>query len=433
MRIVSSETSIVLPETPTEHKTISCSACDHFARPVHVRTVYFYKEKFPGANADAVATLKKSLSKLLVTYYPHAGRVSRKIPGGHELFLDCNDAGVEFIEAVADGPLEELGDLSKPNPLFDQILVPQPDASRAIHENPVLYVQVTRFTCGGFCFGAAIHHTLSDGIAAHNFFISWTEVARGLEISVLPNFDHSLLNAAGTPKPEKQPEMLKLRPKGPPAPMPTRKTKEGLFTFTPEMLKKLKVEALGDGLLGSFTTFESLSAHTWRAVLRAKKLKSTEVARFFTTLDARKRLKPNLPEGYYGNAIIFTHEEAKVEEVLTKPLGFSANLVRQAVAKITNETMREIIAWAEAQDSGVMVAINTMGSDVSSAGWFRLPFYETDFGFGNPVFAGPADNPYNGCILMLPAPQPMAINVSIALWEDDMERLEADKQFFVGN
>lgn len=122
----------------------------------------------------------------------------------------------------------------------------------------------------------AIHHTLSDGIAAHNFFISWTEVARGLEISVPPNFDHSLLNAGGTPKPSKQPDMLKLRPKGPPPPMPTRKTKEGLFTFTPEMLKKVKAEALGDGVLGSFTTFESLSAHTWRAILRAKGLKPTE-------------------------------------------------------------------------------------------------------------------------------------------------------------
>lgn len=155
------------------------------------------------------------------------------------------------------------------------------------------------------------------------------------------------------------------------------------------------------------------------------------VARFFTTLDARKRLKPNLPEGYYGNAIIFTHTQAEVQEVLTKPLGFSANLVREAVAKMTNEVMREVIAWAEAQDSGVMVAINTMGSDVSSAGWFRLPFYETDFGFGKPVFSGPADNPYNGCILMLPSPQPMAINVSIALWEEDMERLEVDKQFLL--
>jgi shikimate O-hydroxycinnamoyltransferase len=68
----------------------------------------------------------------------------------------------------------------------------------------------------------------------------------------------------------------------------------------------------------------------------------------------------------------------------------------------------------------------------SSAGWFRMPFYETDFGYGKPVFAGPADDPYNGCVLMLPGHVGAgSINVFVLLWKEDMEKLMADTEFMM--
>ena len=277
----------------------------------------------------------------------------------------------------------------------------------------------------------ANHHTVADGISAHNFVTSWTEIVRGMEISQFPNFDHALLSSRGRAKPNECPAEFRLRPKTMPPP-PAKKTLERTFTFTPEQLKKIKAEALGDGSQGSFTTFESLSAHVFRSAIRAKDPDHSETARFFTTLDARKRIKPNLPEGYFGNAIIFTCMPATVGDILQKPLAFSAQLVRESVAKMTDEYVKASWAWAEQQEQSVMVSINTMGNDISSAGWFRMPFYETDFGYGKPIFAGPADNPYNGCILMLPGHVGAgSINVFMALWKEDMERLQADKEFLM--
>lgn len=291
--------------------------------------------------------------------------------------------------------------------------------------------QVTKFKCGGFSLGMANHHTVADGISANNFVMSWTELVRGEEISQLPNFEHHLLSSQGWAKPEDCPAEFRLRPKTMPPP-PTRKTLERIFTFTPEQLKQVKAEALGDGSQGSFTTFESLSAHVFRAAIRAKNRDKSEDARFFTTLDARKRIKPNLPEGYFGNAIIFTCMPATVGDILDKPLAFSAQLVRQSIAKMTDEYVKSSWAWAEQQEQSVMVSINTMGNDISSAGWFRMPFYETDFGYGKPIFVGPADNPYNGCILMLPGHVgPGSINVFMALWKEDMERLMEDPEFLM--
>lgn len=282
----------------------------------------------------------------------------------------------------------------------------------------------------------ALHHTVADGISAHHFISSWTEVVLGKPISVKPVYDHTLLNAAGAPVPSVAPEELILRPKGvPPVAAAKRAVKERVFTFTPDQLKKVKEEAnskTAEGNGHAFTTFESLSAHTWRGIIKAKGLDANEEVKFFTTLDARKRLKPNLPDGYYGNAIIFTSKKTTAGEILSRPLSFSAQLVREAVAKMTDDQMRSMIAWADDQTESVMVAINTANNDVSSAGWFRMPFYETDFGFGKALFAGPADNPYNGCVLMLPGHiGPGSINIFINLYTEHMEKLETDADFLM--
>lgn len=434
MKITSYKSTLVKPEIPTPPGVLSCSACDHFARPIHVRTLYFFGEKSTGANRDAPQVLKNALSKLLVTFYPNAGRVRRKGDGSLDLEIDCNDAGVVFIETSVDITIDDLGGF-QPNALFDK-LSPNVDYSVPIEEQPVQLLQVTKFVCGGFSLGMALHHTVADGISAHNFIVSWTEVVLGKPISVRPVFDHTLLNSAGASVPCSPPVELRLRPQGvPPVVAAKRPVKERVFTFTPDQLKKVKEEANSSQANvndRSFSTFEALSAHTWKGIIRAKALDANEEVKFFTTLDARKRLKPNLPDGYYGNAIIFTSKKTTAGEILSKPLSFSANLVREAVAKMTNENMRSMIAWADAQTESVMVSINTAGNDVSSAGWFRMPFYDTDFGYGKALFAGPADNPYNGCVLMLPGHiGPGSINIFINLYTEHMEKLENDAVFLM--
>lgn len=140
MKITSYKSTLMKPEIPTEPEVLSCSACDHFARPIHVRTLYFFGEHSPGANKDAPQVLKSALSKLLVTFYPNAGRVRSKGDGSLDLEIDCNDAGVVFIEAAVDVTIEDLGGF-QPNPLFDK-LSPNADYSMPIEEQPVQFLQV---------------------------------------------------------------------------------------------------------------------------------------------------------------------------------------------------------------------------------------------------------------------------------------------------
>jgi len=258
---------------------------------------------------------------------------------------------------------------------------------------------------------------------------AWTELAQGKEISQLPNFDHHLLSSKGRPKPETCPPELQQDP--PPSAKTLQKMfaftpeMQKMFTFTPEMLKKIKAEARGDGSQGSYTTFESLSAHIFRAAIRAKACQASEEARFFTSLDARKRIKPNLPEGYFGNAIILTCMPARVGDILDKPLSFTAQLVRDSVLKMTEDYIKSFWAWCEAQEHLSVPSIS--GNDVCVGCWHRMPFYEADFGYGKPMFAGPADNQWN---LALPGHVGAgSVNVFMSLKEEQMKRLMADTEF----
>jgi BAHD acyltransferase len=67
---------------------------------------FFYNQKiilYPSPDqgfASAVESLKKSLSEALVHFYPLAGRLCLDEDG--ILKVDCNDAGVDFIEASSD-------------------------------------------------------------------------------------------------------------------------------------------------------------------------------------------------------------------------------------------------------------------------------------------------------------------------------------------
>ncbi|XP_057816502.1 tabersonine-19-hydroxy-O-acetyltransferase-like [Cryptomeria japonica] len=67
----------------------------------------FYRVLPANEYSSIVDSLKKSLSSVLVHFYPFAGQlVIGEISGRPE--IDCNDGGVEFVEASMDIPFNDL-------------------------------------------------------------------------------------------------------------------------------------------------------------------------------------------------------------------------------------------------------------------------------------------------------------------------------------
>jgi hypothetical protein len=99
----------------------------------------------PAASADAaIETLKTSLSAVLVHYYPWAGRLALDPHSNGRLAIDCNDKGVEFIEASVDMSLRsEIARHGFPMmPLYDSLCPDLEHAGDRFYSSPLLSIQV---------------------------------------------------------------------------------------------------------------------------------------------------------------------------------------------------------------------------------------------------------------------------------------------------
>ncbi|WP_411026270.1 acyltransferase, partial [Salmonella sp. s58078] len=83
-------------------------------------------------------------------YYPASGRIRRSENG--RPFIKCNDGGVRIVEAKCDRSIDEwLG--SKDRCKNDEQLVPSQVLGPELEFSPLVYLQFTRFICGGLSVG----------------------------------------------------------------------------------------------------------------------------------------------------------------------------------------------------------------------------------------------------------------------------------------
>ncbi|BBN06108.1 hypothetical protein MPTK1_3g18450 [Marchantia polymorpha subsp. ruderalis] len=144
--------------------------------------------------------LKSSLSKVLVPFYPIAGRWRVNTDPTIVRTLYCNDAGVPFVEAFCDEDLESVVkiDTEGYKPLFQLSgyealgFDPQKIHQSIEPELPSLIVQVTRFACGSVVLGTTFNHTTSDGKAAYDFLQAWSQIAREGSTTIVPDHDRSV-------------------------------------------------------------------------------------------------------------------------------------------------------------------------------------------------------------------------------------------------
>ncbi|KAG5524485.1 hypothetical protein RHGRI_031222 [Rhododendron griersonianum] len=184
------EPRLVVPVEPTPYELKQLSDIDdqeglRFQIPV----IMFYKSNPLMEGEDPVRVIREGLAKALLFYYPFAGRL---VEGpNRKLLVDCTSEGVLFVEADAEVELNRLGDAILPgSPVLKELLHDVP-GSDGILGCPLLLLQVTRFSCGGFAIALRLNHTMSDGAGLVQFLSAIAEFAQGKEVtapSVSPVF-----------------------------------------------------------------------------------------------------------------------------------------------------------------------------------------------------------------------------------------------------
>ncbi|XP_059644737.1 omega-hydroxypalmitate O-feruloyl transferase-like [Cornus florida] len=385
--------ALVPPAKETEKGLYFLSNLDQNIAVI-VRTIYCFKSDERG-NEKAGQVIREALERVLVHYYPLAGRLTVSTEG--KLIVDCTGEGAVFVEAEANGTIEEIGDITKPDPVTLGKLVYDIPAASNILDIPPLVAQVTKFKCGGFVVGLCMNHCMFDGLGAMEFVSSWGETARGLPLTVPPFIERNILKARNPPKIEYQHQEF--------SEIIDFSSSTGLykdemlyrsFHFDSEKLEKLKKAAMANAVLHKCTTFEALSAFMWRARTQALKLLPDQQTKLLFAVDGRSKFNPQLPIGYFGNGIVLTHSLCQAGQLLENPLSYAVGLIQEAIKMVTDSYMRSAIDYFE-----LTRARPPLASTLLITTWSRLSFHVTDFGWGEPILSGPVALPEKEVILFL--------------------------------
>ncbi|MCO5554466.1 hypothetical protein L7F22_007995 [Adiantum nelumboides] len=413
------EPELIAPEVPTESQVYFLTNLDQNIAVI-VQTVYFFEAIPDKTGDDPVKTIREALKKVLVHYYPLAGRLGISPEG--KLDVHCNDQGVIFVAAEADTTVSSLGEVVKPDNSRLGKLVYQVPGARNILEMPPVTAQVTKFQCGGFVLGLAMNHCMFDGIGAMEFVNAWAETARGVPISTPPVIDRSILKARVPPQinyPHN--EFLQIE---------DLSQKQDLllgedlvfksFCFSPESLENLKKTAMEDGELERCSTFEALSGLVWRSRSKAMGMLPEQQTKLLFAVDGRNRISPPLPKGYMGNGILLTYALTTAEELTQKPLSSAVRKVQEAIGLINDDYIRSAIDYFEATRARPSLAATLLITT-----WSRLAFFTTDFGWGEPTHSGPVSLPEREVVLFLShGKSRKSINVLLGLSPQAMEACE---------
>ncbi|XP_007033663.2 PREDICTED: shikimate O-hydroxycinnamoyltransferase [Theobroma cacao] len=407
MEISIKESTMVRPAQETPNQWLWMSNMDEIVIRSHIPTVYFYIPD-GSSNCFDVERLKGSLSRILVPFYPVAGRL--RFDENERLELICNAEGVLFIEAETSSEMDLLtGDFTDSSQVWR--LVPAVDYSGGISSYPLFILQVTSFKCGGISIGVGVHHSLADGTSALNFINSWSDMARGIPLCLEPLFDRTLLRARVPPTPkfhhieyEPSPPLITESESHP------KSSIVSVFNITADHVNTLKAksqENIADTSTTKFSTFNVLAAHIWRCVTRARFLSNDQPTKLYMAVDGRSRLHPALPSEYFGNVIFTTATIAVAGDLQSEPITDTEKRIQKALTQMDNEYLRSILDYMELPGvKDLARGSRTIHSpNLGIVSWMRLPIYEADFGWGRPVYMRPAKVLVEGLVYITRTPK----------------------------
>ncbi|KAJ8467204.1 hypothetical protein OPV22_029756 [Ensete ventricosum] len=232
----------------------------------YVRTVYYFQQS-ETVDGLTIVDLKKPMFRWLTSYYPVTGRI-RRTEAGRPL-VKCNDCGVRIVEANCCRTLEEW--LQVPHSARWRPLVPDKVLGPDLRFSPMVYVQFTKFQCGGMAIGYSWSHVLGDPVAGTNCINLWGQLLAGN-----PPPKSLLPHSARTPtaRPARQPPVsatpLSVKQVEPAGDLwliaDACKMATDSITITESRLKHLQSEKLN-----SVPAFEMISALFWHCLASVRR------------------------------------------------------------------------------------------------------------------------------------------------------------------
>ncbi|KAL4198887.1 hypothetical protein AMTRI_Chr03g48280 [Amborella trichopoda] len=383
--VLPNKPTLIPPLSPTPNHSLYLSNLDDqkFLR-FSIKYLLLYRK------SPDVGSLKRSLSVALVGYYPLAGRLRVSPVNEEKLEVDCNGEGALFAEAVLDLTVEEFkGICEKPNKSWRKLLYRT--EGQSFLSIPPLVVQVTHLKCGGSILCLGICHCLCDGIGSAQFLHAWADICKhpNQTPSSNPCWERHLLKPRNPLKieyphieftqtqyqhdlttPFDLDQVLK-----PETLVPTSHTFHHDDIFSLKQLCNLSLKC---------TSFEVLSAHVWSSWAKAMCPPSHLKIKLLFSVNIRKTMRPNLPQGYYGNGFVLGCAETTVKELVHGNLSHIVRLIQRAKSRLTDDYVKSMVDYLGENRVKPDLSLSLVISQ-----WTRLGMERVDFGEGMALFMGP--------------------------------------------
>ncbi|KAJ7961894.1 Vinorine synthase-like [Quillaja saponaria] len=410
----------IKPSSPTP-KTLrhyQLSFLDQIAPHLYNPMVYFFAPKLD--STEISTRLKESLSNILTHYYPFAGRIR------DDKFIDCNDEGIPYVEARVNIKLNDFLDNPAPGELNTLLPCKLRDAAES---NITLGVQLSVFGCGGIAIGFCTSHKISDGLSLSVFVSSWAALSRGQVDLVRPDFVSATLFPPKSNTCGFDPDVY----------ITKNDTITKRFVFDSSAIGTFKAK-YADNLrkltsleinIKSPSRVEALTAFIWGRFLNSihgDQLES-ELYALVHNVNLRPKIDPPLPQHSFGNYSAVVVQTSTGSEVVYN------GLVRQLmdkIKKIDDDYINKIREGGEEYIKPLNEASDlcsmTERVQLEFTSLCRFPLYDTDFGWGKPIWVGMAAYAFENFIFLLDNKLD-GIEAYITLKTVDMFKLEQDEEF----
>lgn len=408
--------------TPSHLKTFKLSLLDQLCPPIHGNMTFFYTSTVNNSS-NFSQTLQESLSKTLTLFYPLAGRLQDAAT------VDCNDQGVFFIEAKVNIQLSEF--LSQPDfNLTDHFLPTNDYQTMELSNGAMLLVQFTSFTCGGASISLSMTHKLADISALVTFLQSWTNASRLFCKPVVPDFIGPNL----LPPRDDFPNMS--------TSVNIKATKFALrrFVFSASKIAELKDKVYDHFLLAMHrhpSRVEVVLALIWKCAMAANRLKSESFrpSVLFQAVNLRKRMTPPVPEAAFGNFVwpfmVLADEgnkdDLELHELVIEIRKAFNNFCNEKADKFKGEEGHLTILGA-LKERGEFFKNKREMTVYKCTSWCKFPLYDTDFGWGKPVWHVSVNKMVSNTIALADTRSGDGIEVLITLDDEEMAIFERNEE-----
>ncbi|KAM3297525.1 hypothetical protein ACQJBY_039436 [Aegilops geniculata] len=371
MSVVVTKSSPAVVAGPSDAGIVRLSSFDRCMGPTAVTLLLVFDQPVD----QPVKTIKKALSQALVHYPPMAGRLAAT-GGDGELHIACTGKGVSFVGASVSCALDDE-EVTRSALLLSDLAVGYP-ANYCCLSDPLLLMQVTEFSCGGFAVGVTWNHVIADAAGMAQFLQAVGELARGMPaLAVVPVRCEVQGSLPCLPPPLVAAMRSHMR-------VETEKLATLDVTIPSSLINRIKFECGGD-----CTVFEAVAAVLWRCRTRAVISDGDPDASVPLAFPSNVRELVGAREGYYGNCITMQQVQATSGTVAGGEIKDLVRLIKLAKEKVPDifqngAGARETGAGGGKDQQQLAVAApryNALG--VSS--WRNLGFEAVDFGRGSPA------------------------------------------------